>query len=354
MKHRKYVAKKSTKHSIRQGVSADSRLFPTLQNLSFYRIVNARGIAKVAEAISVDQKEGGTSRDPGMRDFMHLLLIQAVVQGDISQAKKLIEQNPTLVSLKGDAIDYSHRTIQDVTPFQAALCAWDEEMCKMLMEYMQPEEIILEYNQIFPQGVETHCASQKPFNFSEIFNVISQSSDADVQAALSKEQNETTLCKALNQFRVEFTNLSCQEKIFNPQHLIMAYNKYIEFYDDRFDRSLQNKRALFWKQVVGFVQRFLPANIAQDVAQGIYHLVREKKAALRSFKFRTDPGDIFPLTFDSHSGLGFDYGVGAMNLNYGTPTNRTDASYFKAYIEDKQHRISLCNQPRNATRHTKI
>ncbi len=234
-----------------------------------------------------------------------------VLQGDLPQTEILIKQRPSLTALKGTATDYSNRTLKEATPFQAALCAWDNEMCEILQKYMDPKEVARQYQEIFPQGHEKYFASQQSFDFSALIGVITRSSMANIKAALGKQQNGSRLCQELNQFRVNFTHHSQQEKVFNPQHLIKAY----QLYDEYYEQWNWEQRGLFWRQVVGYVQRFLPANIAQDTAQGLYYRVEEKEKARRSFNFRFGDGSIFPLDLNSQKILGFDFAASARALD---------------------------------------
>ena len=295
----------------------NTRLFPSLQELSFNQLINTYGSEEIARIIKEDENAAAlnqVSDYPGMRVYKPLLakfqelvnsIVLVVVQGDLNQTETLIAQKPELSSAKGEAIDYSRRLVSDVTPFQAALCAWDDEMWEMLEKYMTSEEVARQYQEIFPEGHEKYFADQTSFDFSVIVNAITQGSAADVQAALNKKQDDSLLCQSLNQFRADFTALSYQEKVFNPKHLIKA----LELYDQQFENWDWPKRDLFWRQVIGFTQRFLPANIAQDFAQGLNYRVEEKEKSRRSFNFRFGGGSIYPLIFDSLSGLGFDYAV---------------------------------------------
>ena len=63
----------------------------------------------------------------------------------------------------------------------------DDELCAMLAHYMPKEEMVRQYQEIFPEGHETYYQEQTPFDFSQIVAAISQSSDDDVQKALSLE-----------------------------------------------------------------------------------------------------------------------------------------------------------------------
>ena len=297
----------------------NTRLFPSLRELSFNQLINTYGSGEIARIINEDENAAAlnqVSDYPEMRIYKPLLakklqelvnpIVLAVVLGNLNQTETLIAQKPELASAKGSARDYSRRPVSDVTPLQAALCAWDDEMWEMLEKYMVSEEVARQYQEIFPEGHEKYFADQTPFDFSVIVNAITQSSAADVQAALHKKPNGSHLSQTLNQFRTDFTALSYQEKVFNPKHLIAA----LELHGQQFDNCWDwHKRDLFWRQVIGFTQRFLPANIAQDFAQGLYDRVDEKEKSRRSFDFRFRGGSIYPLIFDSLSGLGFDYGV---------------------------------------------
>ena len=307
------------------------RLFPSLQVLAFNKAFDTYGLEELRRVIDEDEistAQGAASNYQGMRIYRPLLnkkcqelistILLAVVQGDLPRTEALISQEPFLSLAKGEAIDYSRRTVSDVTPFQAALCAWDNEMCDMLVKYMVPREVAHQYLEIFPKGREAYVATQTSFDFSVLVDVITQSTDVDIQAALNKQQNDSLLCQTFNQFRDAFTARSYQEKVFNPQHLIRAF----EIYDLQFENWDWPKRDLFWRQVIGYVQRFLPANIAQDVAQGLSYRVENGEPARRTFNFRFGGGSIFPFTFDSHAELGFDYAGWRGNACGGTLAGR--------------------------------
>ena len=235
---------------------------------------------------------------------------QYIVYGDLTKSEALLQANPSLLERllteKVTVIDYSRRKVKQKTVFQAALCAMDDELCAMLANYMPEEEMARQYQEIFPKGHETYSQEQTPFDFSQIMETISQSSDEDVEKALRLElPNNTELWRNIEQFRLEFTNRSSQEAVFNPQHLLKAF----ALYDSQFDGLNWNQRDLFWRQVVGFIQRFLPANIAMDFAQGLYNRVENQEKSARSFKFKYGNSSIFPPVFDSFSGLGYEFGA---------------------------------------------
>lgn len=281
------------------------RCFSTLKELAIKHIVTDNVTRSKLEKVI---KEGEEKLPSELKQELVELWVNpimlAVVQGDLNRTETLIKaKSPVLLSLKGEAVDYSRRTIKNITPFQAALCAWDDEMCEMLRRYMSHEEVIRQYHEIFPEGPEKYFKAQTAFDLSELIDVIKKSSTADVLAALNLQQNESLLCQKLNQFRADFSLRSQQEMVFNPKHLIKAFELFDNYYVKW--RNVHRKE-LLWRLVVGYMQRFLPANIAQDTAQGLYY--RQDQKSNRSFALY-EVGSIFPLTFASFSGLGFHFCV---------------------------------------------
>src|SRR3990167_8454581 len=236
-------------------------------------------------------------------------LIRRVVCGEEKEAKAMLESAPTLLLGTGRAFDYSRRTVQ-ATPFQATLCAGDVEMCQMMMtiakQHNMEGELQAQFEAIFPNGVESLAEQQQQntFDFDPIVAAITNASDADHQAALNKENNGSALCQALDAFREQFAGLSREETVFNPTHLLTAFERY----DQEFDQWWNfGQRDLFWRQVVGYVQCFLPACYAQAFAQGIYYIVEQNEVLKRNFTFRFNSFTTYLPCFDGRSGLGFDF-----------------------------------------------
>ena len=227
-------------------------------------------------------------------------LLQQLVYGEESKVKAALEvakSDPTqllaLLADTGTVQDYSGRTITEMTLLQAAVAAGDVEMCQMLKDYMASEEFTAQLVELFPAGIEAHAAEQQRqvFNFDTIIEAITRATPAELDAALNKEgaqftqtdaarsklDDDLTLVEALNRFREQFSNLSKSEKIFNPHHLLRAYEAYNQFFDrcQRDDSDTDYKKCdLCWRQMVGYTQRFVPACYAQAFVQGLRNLVR--------------------------------------------------------------------------------
>ncbi|MDF1678379.1 MAG: hypothetical protein P1U32_06780 [Legionellaceae bacterium] len=237
------------------------------------------------------------------KEASHQLLTH-VIQGEEEEALAMLAANPGLLLWASKATDYSGRPYNNYTPFQAAVLCHDVTLWKKMEPYFDKlpkgqEEKARQFNAIFPESIP----HQSPYDFSVLVETITQSSEADIDAALRKIQNDTEICRALNQFRSAFTALSMEETFFNPSHIIEVF----KVYDKQFDNWSRIQRDLFGRQVIGYIERFLPACFAQVFVQGLCDIVEHKIPLVRSLKFRYDHGFFFPLA--DTSGLGFDFGV---------------------------------------------
>ncbi|WP_133131063.1 hypothetical protein [Legionella yabuuchiae] len=283
------------------------------------------------------------------------ILLSHVVKGEEAEALKMIDKNPRLLLILSKATDYSGRSYQGLTPFQAALSSHDVALWKKIESYFDklPDgeaEKVRQFRQLFPEGLP----QQESYDFTELVQVISNSSDADIMAALRKEKNDTPICQALNGFRTAFTDLAIKEMFFNPSHLIDA----LKVYDAQFERwSSWNQRNLFWRQVIGYTQRFLPACYAQAFCQGLYYILEVKKPLSRSLKFKYDDASYYPLT-DS-SGLGFDFAVAGAWGGFEGPVLRGEAPRALInYVEQIQQNYldlsAACGMMDNPSRATTV
>ncbi len=271
-------------------------------------------------------------------------LLARVVRGEQVEAEALLIKNPKLLLLNtGRGADYSGRIVVGQTAWQAALCAGDVEMLQMIEPYFDSIAVTKKDKnntpiritgreirerqtaEIFPKGFDAHVAQQESstFNFDAIVAAIGEANDDQLKSAINLEGailpvtdaspimtnagavNELT--KALNAFRQAFTAQSLNEQVFNPQHLQRA----LEIYTAQYDGWNYKKCQVFWSQVVGFAQRFMPACYAQAFAQGLYYLTKESNPEVlkRSLSFTVGGGRIFS-DGANFFGLGFKFGAG--------------------------------------------
>jgi hypothetical protein len=270
-------------------------------------------------------------------------LLSAVVSGNEALVRKIITSRSELL-LDASAIvtDLSGKEIKGLTPLQAAICAGgDVDMVQMIIDVLQQKlkdgktlsfeptlEIQRQFSAIYPNGdieaVEAEQIanaqkfktqeSENVFNLSMIFAKINAATDAEVQAELTNpgQHTDSQLNATLHTFRAQFAATSNQEQIFNPFYLLKAF----EFYDEKFDNfngndhSQWNRRNLFWCQVIGYIQRHLPACYLQAFAQGPYYIVKNNEKLKRGFEFRHDKGFYMRPTHDLNS-LGYKFATRA-------------------------------------------
>ncbi|GGI87946.1 hypothetical protein [Legionella impletisoli] len=243
-------------------------------------------------------------------------LLSHVIRGEEAEALKMIVANPRLLLIPSQATDYSGHSYIGITPFQAALIWHDVMLWKKIEPYFDElpngqAEKVSQFKALFPEGLP----KQEPYDFRSLIQVISRSSNADIMAALQKKNNNTPICQALKNFRTNFTDLTLKEQFFNPLHLIEALN----VYNTQFDHWSWHQRDLFWRQAIGYIQRFTPASYAQAFCQGLYYIIEEKNPRRRSLTFQDDDATYF--TPGDSVGLGFDFAASWLwgNVRSGGP-----------------------------------
>ena len=245
------------------------------------------------------------------------VVVRAALCGDEDLARRMIAPNPNYLLQRGNATDFSGRAYANLTPFQAALITGDIEMAEMIKPFFArlengEAEMQNQVAEIFPCGIEKHETEQKQKSetefvpmLNELITAIKNASNEDVQAALNNQCNNSGLYLVLNKFRAAFTDLSHGEKIFNPHYLLAAFEAYVNKFD--WNNPDWNKLDLFWRQVIGFVQRFLPATYAQAFAYDLFDIVENKHSCPRSFNYRYNSDFSFYPLSDSFTWLGFNF-----------------------------------------------
>lgn len=266
-------------------------------------------------------------------------LLSAVVCGNEALARKIVTSRPELL-LDSSAIvtDLSGKEIKGLTPLHAAICAGDVDMVQMMQEVLQqklqsgvqlgfePEvEMQRQFTAIYPDAIDSAAAAQqatgesfKASDLRVIFDAINAAQDEEVQAELINPGQElpgSALNKALRDFRAQFTDLSNQEQIFNPFYLLKAFELYAEQFDDYNGNANSgdqwNRRMLFWRQIIGYMQRHLPACYLQAFAQGIYYIANGGEKLKRDFEFRHDKGFYMRPALGDLNNLGYRWAPAA-------------------------------------------
>jgi hypothetical protein len=251
-------------------------------------------------------------------------LLHYIAYGNLAEAKKMLDANPRLVLQSAHTETPSGLKVLHTTPLECALGAGDPEMAQMIESYFDSEKIEggakVRDEQLarYRQHVEDMLNAEKnpPYDFTLLIDTLMAATLEDVTAALNLDFNhESVLRDVLAQFRKDFTPGTITRGMhFNYLHLLRAFEVYEQKYDDLYKSGGNDydKLRLFSRQVIGFIQRSLPAIDRMVFAQGLYDVVENKAKIERSFKFKYDNAD-FPVTAgdSSCSGLGYEYYAGA-------------------------------------------
>ena len=293
-------------------------------------------------------------------------VLDAALNGDEAVVRRMLRTNAYYLLYRGTASDFSGRKYDNLTPFQAALITGDIEMAEMIKPFFArlengEAEMQTQVVEIFPREIEKHEVAQKwksetkfvPM-LNELIGAINNAESADLQAALSLQDNQSKLCKALNTFRGAFTELSHSEKIFNPHYSLAAFEAYVSKFNwNNLDWNIHgwNKLDLFWRQVIGYVQRFLPATYAQAYAYSLYDIVENKHSYPRSFNFRHDSGFSFYPLSGSCSGLGFNFAEGERVHATSLCRRSAGGTAFSKLMSNKNNKLSELITPRAQSTH---
>ena len=299
---------------------------------------------------------------------------QRVVYGNEDGVLQMIQTTPRLVEERTTVVDYSGRTVDNATPFQMALRAGDEIMAKKIKAiYLQYDHdngqtlLDAQFNEVFPLGYAAHLQEQKVSadtferdHLNPLVEAISNASPADLQAALDKRDNGSALVQALNAFKAAFADLSLREKVFNPNHLLKAFEKY----DAKFDAWYVNgdnpcrwlRLDLFWRQVTGWEERYMTANYAQSFCTGLSNIVDGGQPLRRTLiLYNCDTNrdiNFFPLDAERSSRLGAEFACevwGANGVARGCGTLRRVAAFTKL-MSSKNSKLGGIMQPESNRR----
>lgn len=319
-------------------------------------------------------------------------LLSAVVCGDEKLAKKIVTVHPKLLlDASARVKDYSGKEIKDLTPLQAAICAGDVDMVQMIFDVLQHKledgitlsfepkhEIQRQFSKIYPEGIDAVEAYQKveaqafkASTLNQIFAAINAATENQVkfeldtpgQAIIATEEElrfeqenpgvvseHRRLNVALHNFRAQVAALSNLETIFNPFNLLAAFDLYNEQYDNLSgnDDEQENKRDLLWWQVVGYIQRHLPACYLQAFARGICAIAEEGAKLERTFVFHFSRKDSMKPESGDLNNLGYKWAAAPLwapmyrwHIMFAVPARE----FFVKFIADKKIRLGKLTQP---------
>ena len=297
-------------------------------------------------------------------------LLKAVVEGNEALARAIITYNPELLLDSSVTVtDLSGKEIKGLTSIQAAICAGDVEMVQMMRDVLQqklrgvihlsfePEyEIQRQFETIYPNGdidsVETEqkirAQEFKTSKLNKILAAINAATDEQIKFELKTPGHpnaNSPLNKALRNFRAQFADLSNQEKIFNPFYLLMAF----ELYHEQYNNLKSHRNFVFWQQVIGYTQRYLPACYWQAFAQGLFNVVENGEELRRDFKLQHgyNKGLYTPPSFGDLK-LGYRSALGSGNYGWGRFEGPEVFGLFQKLLQTKKSGLKNLFSPRNA------
>ncbi len=228
---------------------------------------------------------------PGTNKMLDKLLLH-VARGEQEQAEAIIKINPELIFQSGNVEDFFGNTFIDYSPCQLAAYAHDVDMLKMMKPYLNRVKNGEEQLCVIVKEADDASKNQHSYDFTLLEAAITHGNPAKIE-------------EALQAFRKHFGPREIKnEKSFNLANLLHAYDIYINNY-----QLWSGKQCtLFWCQVIGYLQRSLPACYAQALCQGLYRITVDNQPLERQLKFGQNQS-FYPSTEEGRCRLGFDFAI---------------------------------------------
>lgn len=269
-------------------------------------------------------------------------LLHSVAHGDFKSVKCILEINPRLLLEAGDVTDPAGNIIKRVTPYECALSVGDPGMANAIHEFFSKiegldggKEQVRQYAS-YQHSINHMSNQQADFDFNRLFQIIKDSSSQDIEEELKihnfdpdyqgtiPKKDKITLRQALEMFRKHFDSREILNGVhFNYANLLEAMRilKFECQYGGVWwgsDKDRYKKCDLFWRQVIGYIQRALPACDRQALAQDFTKIAHDEKELEPSFKFNHDNYALhfygissYPVTAgdQSRQGLGYEFAI---------------------------------------------
>jgi hypothetical protein len=243
-----------------------------------------------------------------------------VANGEYDQLKILLDEDAYLVLLRGDVTTPGGLTIKNTTLLECAIGAGDWSinwnspgMVELIMDYFEGlngGEAALKNQLERCKTCLDELENQKPFDLTGLMDIIKNSSDEDIKNALGKKNNDSLFCKEIIKFRdaVRPGIITEPHMHYNYQTLIHAFY----LFDKEWNYLDRNKRNLFWRQVIGYLQRSLPAVDRFIFAKASLYELVERCLTLERTSVCMSLSRVFPSCSAGDAdctGLGFDVGI---------------------------------------------
>lgn len=234
-------------------------------------------------------------------------LVRHAIMGEEHEVKTMLLASPKFLMFGATVIDLAGRKIINATAYEAALGAMDMPMIMTIVPFFNKLEDgkhirICQHHRQYPRGVS--LGATYPFN--RILKVISVSSESDLEDQLNLKENNSPINLELQVFRDYFKGKEItQGQHFDPNNLLNALQRYLAI-----EKWSTLAKDLFWRQVIGYLQRLLPAGDLQAFSQGFFSTFDTEaypESSFRSFELSNGAESVLPLI--EGQGLGYQYGL---------------------------------------------
>lgn len=199
--------------------------------------------------------------------------------------------------------------IKELPNGEALLQAQFDNVFARVQRPLNKDEKALSPRQLWEEALDAKERELKAdcFDFTDITNAIKTASREDVKAALDNPgaNHGSALDAALATFKQAFHNQAFRELHANPFHLLKAIEIYVS---QDFNGLSHDQCDLFWRQVIGHVERYLPAVDKQVFHQRLYETIQNNTLRgndrLLHFKYSRA---LSMLVLSNSSGLGLHY-----------------------------------------------
>ncbi|MBX3708396.1 MAG: hypothetical protein KIT56_01890 [Gammaproteobacteria bacterium] len=276
--------------------------------------------------------------------------LKYVAYGKLEKAKALLKNNPQLALQSGNVVTRAGLTVKNTTLLGCAVGAGDPEMIAMIMPYFSQakgdedkKETQLEECRLSIENM----LEQEPYDLTELFETIKESSEEDVTEALNKNfSHKSNLSTALANFRKAVKpprSVSGANLHYNYQTLIHALRLFYREWENLKSREYNDACDLIFRQVIGYLQRGLPAVDRFFVAgNGCLSSKGKIILACRSLEYRYEAGSVFPDTImndSDHKGIGFDCAVYEVGVPSGLAVRGKEVSKFEQFVQEKFEKL---------------
>ncbi len=242
---------------------------------------------------------------------------------NVKKAKAMIAANPKIMFIESTGVEWASGIDEDrVVPrrvkssaLKAALGTGDSEIYHFMAQYFDKVVYRDENGEIVETGIQRaqrQMQEQFPsgFEYPQVEAEFTTLMDKIVNA-LTNDPTSPETQAVLNEFRHYFLPKEVTEgHHFNLNYLIEAFNRY----GQHVAPWNENQLSLFWCQVIGYLERLVPAFDAQAFFQGLYDRIEQNQPPTRSltlynFQSFSDISYFPAISSSPPTGLGVDFGV---------------------------------------------